>query len=159
MFVSSNLCPDPEVVVLYKWRRLQVAGLRENEGADVGENDHRTGGKDKQILPEFPIWYNVMIELVTTSWSFYSIDTCVTMAPAWHGPDHRSRGQCLAPGSEEGGHKWSEQHPDDTSFCQVLSLFNLSPLLSLNWPYCCQIKDWVIEMTFLAKRVEAPDQI
>lgn len=41
------------------------------------------------------------------------------------------------------------------SFCQVLSLFYLGPLLSLNWPYCCQIKDWVIEMTFLAKRIEA----
>ena len=52
---NSNLCPNPEMVVLYKWRRLHVAGLRENEGAHMGESDHRTGGKYKQILPEFPI--------------------------------------------------------------------------------------------------------
>ena len=43
------------MVILYKWRGLHVAGVREDECADMGEGDHRTGSKDKKILPEFPI--------------------------------------------------------------------------------------------------------
>ena len=43
------------MVVFYKWWRFIYVGVREDGGADVGEDDYRAGSKDKGLLPEFPL--------------------------------------------------------------------------------------------------------
>lgn len=43
------------MVVFYKGWRFIYVGVREDEGADVGEDDYRAGSKEKELLPEFPL--------------------------------------------------------------------------------------------------------
>ena len=51
----SHLCSDPKMVIRHEWWGLHVAGVGQDEGADVRENDDWTGAEDKEAPPELPV--------------------------------------------------------------------------------------------------------